>query len=151
MDTSRRDGSHDKREPPHDADAATARRRVVLHPRTAAARRQDRARSFGGHVRGYTVDTDAVLELVHRQRRASLRYLALILVPLVCFAFGLNFVSELGRVRPFGLLPLPWLILGPGALFSIVGLAFFHERTALRIEQEWSDEQHTGRSDRSTA
>ena len=134
-----------------DPQPAVARRRVVLHPRTAAARRQDRARSFGGHVRGYTVDTDAVLELVDRQRRASIRFLAIILVPLVCFAFGLNFIPQLGRVRPFGLIPLPWLVLGPVALFSIVGLAFFHERRALRIEKEWSDDQQTGRTDRSSA
>ncbi|MFK8026399.1 MAG: hypothetical protein AB8G26_20765 [Ilumatobacter sp.] len=126
------------------------RRRVVLHPRTAAARRQDRARSFGGHVRGYTVDTDAVLELVRRQRRMSIRYLAVILVPLVCFALGLSFVPELGRLRPFGLIPLPWLLLGPIALFSIVILAFAHERSALRIEHEWAEEHHVRRSDRAT-
>ncbi len=126
-----------------------ARRRVVLHPRTATARRQDRARSFGGHVRGYTVDTDAVVELVRRQRRASIRYLAIILGPLICFAFALHFFPAFGRLRPFGWPPLPWLVLGPIALFSIVGLAFFHERTALRIEAEWAQEQQTGRHDRS--
>ena len=48
------------------------RRRVVLHPKTALARRHDRARSFGGHVRGYTVETDDVLRLLHAQRRLSL-------------------------------------------------------------------------------
>ena len=131
----------DNTETANDTRSTTARRRVVLHPRTAAARQQDRARSFGGHVRGYTVDTDDVLELVRRQRRVSLRYLAVILVPLVTFAIGLSFIPALGRIRPFGFIPLPWLVLGPVTLFSIVILAFFHERSALRIENEWSDQQ----------
>ena len=126
----------------------TQRRRIVLHPRTAATRGHDRARSFGGHVRGYTVDTDAVLELVDRQRRASIRYVATILVPLSTFAFALHFVPEIGRIRPFGLVALPWLVLGPGALFTLVGLAFLHERSALRIEDEWAARHDTPRSDR---
>jgi len=63
----------------------------------------------------------------------------MVLVPLVAFAFALDFWPSLGRWRPLGLLPLPWLVLGPVVLFSIVVLAFFHERTALRIENEWAE------------
>ena len=115
-----------------------ARRRVVLHPTTARARRLDRARSFGGHVRGYTVDTDDVLELMRRQRRTAVRYLIAIVVPLVAFALVLDQVPALSSWRPFGLLPLPWLVLGPVGLFAIVALAYFHERDAQRIEDEWA-------------
>jgi fatty acid desaturase len=122
------------------------RRRVVLHPRTALARRQDRSRAFGSHVRGYTVDTEEVLALMRQQRQVSVRYLLIIVAPLVAFAFALFLWPSLRTWRPLGLLPLPWLLLGPVVLFSIVALAFFHERQALNIEQRWSDDHAANRS-----
>ncbi|MEL6891210.1 MAG: hypothetical protein AAFP84_06420 [Actinomycetota bacterium] len=118
--------------------ASSDRRRVVLHPRTALARRHDRARSFGGHVRGYTVDTDDVLALMRRQRRTSVRFFVAIVGPLIAFALLLDRVPALSDWRPLGLLPLPWLLLGPLGLFSVVFLAFLHERAAQRIEDEWA-------------
>ncbi len=130
----------------HDNEQAADRRRVVLHPRTALARRQDRARAFGGHVRGYTVDTEDVLALVREQWRISIRYLLAIAVPLVTFALVLVVAPGLRSWRPLGLLPLPWLVLGPIALFSIVALAFFHERRALAAEERWA--QRRGGPDR---
>jgi len=118
------------------------RRRVVLHPRTAMVRRQDRARSFGGHVRGHTVNTGEVLELMRQQRRTSIRSLLTVVLPLIAFALALNFFPALGSWRPLGLLPLPWLVLGPIVLFSIIALAFFHERRANAIERDWSERHH---------
>lgn len=67
-----------------------------------------------------------------------MRYFVITLLPLVCFALSFALWPALGRWRPFGLLPLPWLVLGPIVLFGIVGLAFVHEREAKRIEDEWA-------------
>ena len=61
----------------------SAQRRVVLHPRTASARRLDRSRSDGGHVRGYTTNTDEVLEYMRAQRRLAF---ATFLPVVVCIA-----------------------------------------------------------------
>ena len=48
---------------PRDAAAPprSDRRDIVLHPRTASARRVDRVRATGSRVRGYQSDTDEVL------------------------------------------------------------------------------------------
>lgn len=109
----------------------------MLHPRTAAARRVDRSRTFGSHVRGYTVQTDDILALVRQQRRTSIRYLLAFLVPagLVLVAFAL--APEITEWR-LGRVPLSWVVLGPIALFSIVLIAWLHDRRALHIEDEWS-------------
>ena len=61
----------------------TNRRRIVLHPRTAAARRVDRRRAYGSHVRGFTVQDEDVFALVDEQRRSALRYLAMLLICLL--------------------------------------------------------------------
>ena len=120
--------------------SAEPRRTVVLHPRTAAARRQDRARSFGGHVRGYTVDTNDVMALMRRQRRLGLRYLACVVVPLLAGLVALRMWPSLGSWALVGGIPAPWLFLGPVALFGIVIAAFFHERAAGAIEEHWIEE-----------
>ena len=115
------------------------RRRVVLHPRTAAARRFDRSRGRASHVRGHTVDTDEVLQLVRLQGKTSLRHVVVIIVPLLGFLALLALVPALRTARPFGLPPVPWLVVGPIALFSTAALAFRHERRSVRIETEWSE------------
>ncbi len=124
-------------EPEDQAEAASARRRVILHPKTALARRQDRARAFGGHVRGYTVDTDEVLQLLRAQRRLSFRLLATVLLPVGALPLIFRFVPEVGTASFFGLAPLAWVLLGPIALFSIVVVAVLHERRAVTIERRW--------------
>lgn len=116
------------------------KRSVVLHPRTAAARRQDRARSFGGHVRGYTVDVDEVLELMRRQRRLSIAYLSVVLGPLLGFLAAMRAWPAIGTARTLLSIPLAWLVLGPIVLFTIVGVAFLHERSANAIERRWTEE-----------
>ena len=115
------------------------RRRVVLHPRTAAARRFDRSRGRASHVRGHTVDAEEVLDLVRLQAKTSLRHVALILVPLLGFLLLMALVPGVRSARPFGLPPVPWLVVGPIALFSTAALAFRHERRSVRIETEWSE------------
>ena len=119
--------------------APAERRRVVLHPRTAAARRFDRPRGRASHVRGHVVDTDEVLELVRMQARTSIRHVAIIIVPLLAFLALIALVPEVRTARPFGLPPIPWLVVGPIALFSTTALAFRHERRAVRIENDWSE------------
>jgi len=114
-----------------------SKRKIVLHPRTALARRQDRARAFGSHVRGYTVDNDEVMELLVRQRRLSVRLLCTLILPLLSFPIVFRQVPALSTWRLFGLIPFPWLLLGPVSLFLIAAVAFVHERRALSIENEW--------------
>jgi hypothetical protein len=90
-------------------------------------------------VRGHIVETDEVLELLRLQARTSVRHVVVILVPLLGFMLLVALVPAIRTARPFGLPPLPWLIVGPVALFSTAALAFGHERRAVRIETEWSE------------
>lgn len=122
-----------------------SRRRVVLHPRTATARQQDRARSFGSHVRGYTVDTDDVLSLMRRQRSGALRVISAIIVPTLALPVLFTIWPALAQWRPLGPVPFAWLALGPITLFTVVGVAFVHERRARSREQAWA----AGHSDHS--
>ncbi|MEM9033666.1 MAG: hypothetical protein AAGA99_01295 [Actinomycetota bacterium] len=113
------------------------RRRIVLHPATAVARQQDRARSFGGHVRGFTVDGDDIDRLMRRQRLGALRVFAVAFVPLMLLPLVFAFAPDAATFRVGDLPPLAWLALGPVALFSIVGLAFVHARRASMREDDW--------------
>ena len=114
---------------------APARRDVVLHPRTASARRLDRVRASGSRVRGYVADTDEVLAFVDEQRRLGLQvFLPVVATLLVILA--LSAATDLGRWH-VGSVPVLWLILGPISLFSILGVAVFNERRALRLEADW--------------
>ncbi len=73
------------------------------------------------------------------QAKTSLRHVALILVPLLGFLLLMALVPGVRSARPFGLPPVPWLVVGPIALFSTAALAFRHERRSVRIETEWSE------------
>ncbi len=115
----------------------TARRHIVLHPRTASARRLDRVRVSGSRVRGYVAETDEVLEFVAQQRRLGLQ----VFLPVVTVLLGvlaLSATTNLGSWQ-LGSVPVLWLILGPISLFSILSVAVFNERRALRLEADWID------------
>ncbi len=118
-------------------DEESDRRRIVLHPRTAAARRVDRRRSYGSHVRGFTVQNDDVFELVDSQRRTAVRYLVVLLIPLSILLASFVAAPELTdfSVRE---IPVRWLLLGPVTLLSIVVIAWRHDQNALRREREWA-------------
>lgn len=118
-------------------DQDSGRRRIVLHPRTAAARRVDRRRSYGSHVRGFAVQNDEVFDLVDDQRRAAVRYLVLLLTPLTLLLASLVFAPDLTDYAVRGV-PLRWLLLGPITLFSIVLIAWRHDQSALRKERNWA-------------
>ena len=90
-------------------------RKIVMHPKTAAARHQDRARVFGGHVRGYTTETDEVLALLRAQRRLSLGLLAVVVLPVFSLPLLFRLLPGMSDLTPIGPLPLPWLLLGPVA------------------------------------
>ncbi len=126
-----------------EGESQESRRKIVLHPRTAAARRVDRTRTFGSHVRGYTVQTEDVFALVDAQRRTSIRSLLFLVVPVFLLLISFAIAPELTDWKIRGV-PAPWILLGPVALFSIVGVAWRHERKALEIEQRWSDDYFTG-------
>lgn len=119
------------------------RRQIVLHPRTAAARRVDRTRSFGSHVRGYTVQTEDVFSLVDEQRRTSVRALISVLAPIVFVLLSFVVWPELTDWTVRGV-PGPWLLLGPVALCSTVLVAWRHDRKAMATERSWAEqhEQH---------
>lgn len=116
----------------------SARRDVVLHPRTASARRLDRVRSSGSRVRGYVGDTDDVLAFVAEQRRLGLQVFLPVVAALLA-VLVLSAVTDLGQWQ-IGSVPVLWLILGPISLFSILGVAVFNERRALRLEADWINE-----------
>ena len=120
--------------------APAQQRRIVLHPRTASARRLDRSRTGGGEVRGYTTDTAEVMAYMRRHRRLALStFLPMVgLVSLLVIATAVW--QGLGEIQ-LGRIPVLWLILGPIALFSILIVAVFHERRALRLESDWMDER----------
>ncbi|MEM9613285.1 MAG: hypothetical protein AAGA59_10135 [Actinomycetota bacterium] len=125
-----------------DSDQPSNGRKIVMHPRTAAARRQDRARVFGGHVRGYTTETDEVLDLLQAQRRLSLGLLAVVVVPVFTLPLLFRFLPSMADITPIGPLPLPWLLLGPVGLFAIVAVAVLHGVLAGRIEERWAAARH---------
>ncbi len=114
-----------------------ARRKIVLHPRTAAARRIDRRRSYGSNVRGFTVENDEVFAMVDEQRRAAVRYLVVVVVPILLILASFVFLPGLTDKSVRGV-PLPWILMGPTALFSVVFVAWRHDRRALRIERSWA-------------
>ena len=118
------------------------RRKIVLHPRTAAARRVDRNRTYGSHVRGFTVQNSEVFALVEDQRKLALRYLLRLITPVLLVLVSFVFWPGLTNFFVRGV-PLPWLLLGPVTLFSIVVVAWRHDRNALRKEHEWTTE-HRG-------
>lgn len=115
-------------------------RRVVLHPRTASARRIDRSRSDGGDVRGYTINTDEVLEYMRAHRRLALRTFlpvgAAIAVLLI-----VTVSSSTLRTAEFNGVPVLWLLLGPVTLFSMLLVTVLHERRAIRLEDRWIAER----------
>ena len=121
----------------HDSERESQRRRIVLHPRTAAARRVDRRRSYGSHVRGFAVQNEEIFELVDSQRKAAIRYLVLLLIPLTLLLISLVVAPELTDYSLQGV-PIRWLILGPTTLFSIVVIAWRHDQNALRKERDWA-------------
>ena len=118
---------------------------MVLHPRTAAARRFDRTRGNTIHVRGHTVDNDEVEELWAVLVRSSMRYLAAVMIPIGLLLASLAFVPAVRTTRLFGLAPLPWFLIGPVLLFSIAIVAFIHERRTARFESKWSGEHRETR------
>ena len=112
-------------------------RRIVLHPRTAAARRHGRARSRGGFVRGHAVDHDTLGELISRQRHQAVRSALMLVVPLLLLPAAFVAVPSIVGLRPFGVPSLAWLVLSPGVFPLFVVLGRWHERRAERIETDW--------------
>jgi len=115
-------------------------RRIVLHPRTASARRIDRSRTDGGDVRGYTVNTDEVLGYMRAHRRLALRTFLPVVATITMLLVITTTWSDLGTAQFQGV-PVLWLLLGPVALFSILLVTVLHERRALRLEDHWIAER----------
>jgi len=90
-------------------------------------------------VRGYTVESNDVFELVSEQWRVSRRYLLRFLLPVLGFLLALAMFPGLGDLRPIGGVPLPWIVLGPVVLFTTVAIAWRHEKRALAIEEQWGE------------
>lgn len=116
-----------------------ARRDVVLHPRTASARRVDRVRATGSRVRGYQTDTEEVLAFVRTQRRLGVQvFVPAVVVLMLVLAF--TAASDGLGTWSLGGIPVLWLVLGPISLFAILGVAVFNERRALRLEAQWIED-----------
>ena len=126
-----------------DSNDGDGRRQIVLHPRTAAARRVDRTRAYGSHVRGYTVQTDEVFALVDQQRKASMRYLLVLFIPVVVLLVSFEIWPALTAWSVRGV-PAPWVLLGPVFMASIIFLAWHHERRSRGFEEDWAEANKRG-------
>lgn len=119
--------------------ATTTGRRVILHPRTASARRLDRARGSSARVRGFAVDEADVLDYVGAHRQSAVRAFLVVCTLLVGLLVATALAPSLGDLM-LGPVPVLWLVLGPLALFGMLGVAVWHERRALRLEARWAAE-----------
>lgn len=115
-------------------------KKQVLHPATAAARRHDRQRAYGGHVRGHTVRTSEVLDLMRQHRKHGIISSSIQIIPAAIAVISLQMVPELRTWQPVGPIPFAWLALGPVALGSIVVSTIFSERKAIKIDERWAEE-----------
>lgn len=125
-------------EPPNGNPAVE--RKIVVHPRTSAARRLGRSRSVDPWVRGWPAEPRAVERLVAEQRRLALSNLALLVVPFLVLPL-VFFTTDLGTVRLGPLPPLAWLILGPGVFPFLLWVGDRQRRAAERVEQDWIERQ----------
>lgn len=83
------------------------------------------------------MQNEEIFELVDSQRKAAIRYLVLLLIPLTLLLISLVVAPELTDYSLQGV-PIRWLILGPTTLFSIVVIAWRHDQNALRKERDWA-------------
>lgn len=113
-------------------------RRIVLHPRTASARKLDRSRNESGEVRGYTTDTAEVMQYMRRHRRTALATFLPVVGAIIALVAVTTLWDGLADTRLAGI-PVLWLVLGPITLFSILLTAVGHERRALRLEADWME------------
>ena len=86
------------------------------------------------------MQNDQVFELVDHQRKAAVRYLLAIVLPVFLALLSFVFAPGLTDFSVRGV-PLPWILLGPATLFSIVLIAWRHDRNSLRTEREWTAER----------
>ncbi len=119
-------------------DPTVPEKRLVLHPATAAARRHDRQRAYGSHVRGHTVDNSEVLDLMRRHRLIGISIAVVQVLVGISLLMLFSIWPSVGAWQPIGSIPFAWLAPGPIALSSIVVSAFLHERLAVRIDDTWS-------------
>lgn len=117
----------------------SARRHVVLHPRTASARRVDHLRPSSGRVRGYPAEADEVLAFMRAQRRNGLWIFGPASLAIAAL-FVASMLSDSFVSWRWGDVPMFWIVIGPVALFSLLAAAVFGERRTLRIERKWIDE-----------
>ncbi|MGF1662054.1 MAG: hypothetical protein ACFCVG_06235 [Kineosporiaceae bacterium] len=116
-----------------------ARRRVVMHPSTAHARRSAQLRAVPT-VRGIRAHPDAVAALVDRQRRLAVRYAAALAAVLALLPVVPALVDTAPPGWPAGWPAPAWLILPAGALAFCYLLASSHARRATRLERRWLHE-----------
>jgi hypothetical protein len=125
----------DESSPRIQASSGATSRQIVMHPRTAAARR--RRRSRGGVVRGHVADPASVRELVARQRRLALSTLAVIAALVLALPAVAAVWDGLSTTR-IGRMPIVWLLVGPVAFPVFVVVARRHQVAADRVDAEWS-------------
>lgn len=121
-------------------DGTTPERRIVLHPRTAAARQHGRRATLGRRTRGFLVDEESVAALVARQRRLALRTMVVLVIVVFGLPTALIALPGLGSVRVSGLPPLHWLAAGLGLYLILVVMGWRHERAANAVDDEWARE-----------
>ena len=126
------------------ADRSPIERKVVLHPRTAAARQQGRRATAGRRTRGYSADSDEVYELVAIQRKLAFKTLALLLTLIFGLPTLMILVPAVTDLPSGPFPPLHWLASGIGLYIALALLGSMHERRANAVDRHWVAE----RSDR---
>ncbi len=116
-------------------------RKIVLHPRTAAARQQGRRSSVGRRTRGYVADSERVFELVAAQRRHALRSLLILLVLIFGLPTLLILAPDLTDLPSGPLPPLHWVVAGIGLYSTLAIIGWLHERKANALDRRWVRER----------
>jgi hypothetical protein len=112
------------------------RRRVVMHPSTARARRSAQLRAVPT-VRGIRAHPDDVVSLVRHQRRLAVAHAVLLAAVLALLPVVPALVDTPPPWWPPGWPSPAWLVLPAGALAFCYVLASSHARRATRLEQRW--------------
>lgn len=119
-----------------DDDLVAGPRQVVMHPSTAAARRQANARSAAA-VRGVRASAADVTDLVRRQRTLALRYGLVLLAVVALLPVVLSFADTPPPGWPGGWPAPAWFALPGGAMGLFYLLTSSHRRRAARLEDDW--------------
>jgi len=119
-----------------DDDLMAGPRQVVMHPSTAAARRQAHVRA-AATVHGVRASPADVADLLRRQRALAVRYGLVLLAVVALLPVILSMIDTPPPGWPAGWPAPAWFAVPGGALATFYLLASSHRRRAARLEDTW--------------